>query len=215
MKDLIKCSKCGSYYDPRKNCKTCIRKKLWDEDIFPNRVLPIFPTRIQKGLLNFKFPNAVILTGCIYMYGPVSVGKTMLACASLVKTMEQNYLYGNWFGREGAFVNVPNLLQELRNSFATKSFGTTEQLIEKYKNVPFLVLDDVAVQSDTDWAYMVLYQIIDYRYNEYKTTAFTSNVALENLMTQMKDQRIPSRIMNMVNEGLGVMDMTNHIYEKP
>lgn len=65
MKDLIKCSKCGSYYDPRKNCKTCIRKKLWDEDIFPNRVLPLFPTRIQKGLLNFKFPNAVILTGCI------------------------------------------------------------------------------------------------------------------------------------------------------
>ena len=26
---------------------------------------------------------------------------------------------------KGAFVNVPNLLQELRNSFATKSLGTT------------------------------------------------------------------------------------------
>lgn len=113
-------------------------------------------------------------------------GKTFLAsciCNSLIQKYPMNT----------KFVSASQLLNISKNSDGSGNY-TTDQLSLLCK-CKLLVIDDIGQKNcGSDWMNDVLFQIIDYRYQQKLVTIFTSNVKVVNLDL---DDRIVDRINKM------------------
>ena len=119
--------------------------------------------------------------GWIVFQGDTGCGKTHLAAAII------NFQYQA--RKPGLFIVVPEFLDHLRSTFSPDSKVTYDQMFERVKTSPVLVLDDFGEQSTTPWAQEKLYQVINYRYNAQLPTVITTSKALEEL-----EGRISSRL---------------------
>jgi DNA replication protein DnaC len=127
--------------------------------------------------LNFaKAPD-----GWLVLLGGTGSGKTHLAAAIV------NFRYQA--KKPGLFVVVPEFLDHLRSTFSPESKVTYDQMFERVKTTPLLVLDDFGEQSATPWAQEKLYQVINYRYNAQLPSVITTSRSLQEL-----DMRISSRL---------------------
>ena len=135
----------------------------------------------------------------IYLSGPVGCGKTGLATC----------LYQAWVttGTPGMWFVVPRLLDHIRAGFDKESSGyTADQLVEAVYAVPLLMLDDLGAERMTDWVAEVFYKIVYSRQDAGKSTIFTSNYGLSQLVDHMAGssqrslidaERIASRIKGL------------------
>ena len=80
----------------------------------------------------------------IVLRGNTGCGKTHLASAIV------NYQYQA--NKPALFIFVPEFLDHLRSAFNPDSKISYDQLFEKVKNTPLLVLDDFGEQAATPWA---------------------------------------------------------------
>ena len=119
--------------------------------------------------------------GWLVFQGATGCGKTHLAAAVV------NFRYQA--KKPALFVVVPEFLDHLRSTFSPDSKVTYDQMFERVKTTPLLVLDDFGEQSATPWAQEKLYQVINYRYNAQLPTIITTSRALEEL-----EGRISSRL---------------------
>jgi DNA replication protein DnaC len=119
--------------------------------------------------------------GWLVLQGTTGCGKTHLAAAVV------NHRYQS--GCPALFVVVPEFLDHLRSTFSPESKTSYDQLFERVKTTPLLVLDDFGEQSTTSWAQEKLYQVINYRYNAQLPTVITTSRALEEM-----EPRISSRL---------------------
>jgi DNA replication protein DnaC len=121
--------------------------------------------------------------GWLMLMGEYGCGKTHLAAAV------GNYRKG--MGDDPVFVVVPDLLDHLRATFGPASNVSYDELFQRVKTTPLLILDDLGTQSATPWAKEKLYQIFNERYNGKLPTVITTSEKLENL-----DARIQSRMLD-------------------
>ncbi len=117
----------------------------------------------------------------LLLIGTYGCGKTHLAAAIA------NHCLAN--GKPVLFLNTPDLLDFLRETFAPKSDTTYSDRFEEIRTAPLLVLDDLGTESPTPWAVEKLYQVLNYRYNAHLPTVITTNRKVEDI-----DQRIASRL---------------------
>jgi DNA replication protein DnaC len=120
-------------------------------------------------------------SGWIVLTGPSGCGKTHLAAAVANRCIER--------GSAALFMVVPDLLDHLRASYQQGSEMAYDDLFEVVRNAPVLVLDDLGVQSGTEWANEKLFQLINHRYNAQLPTLFTTNLELVEF-----DQRLQTRL---------------------
>ncbi|MCL4499407.1 MAG: ATP-binding protein [Chloroflexi bacterium] len=118
----------------------------------------------------------VLLGGC-------GCGKTHLAAAIANAAVGQHI--------PSLFTVVPDLLDHLRATFGPASTIQYDELFEKVRATPLLVLDDLGTENATPWAEEKLYQILNYRYNERLPTVITTNRELRSI-----DERIRSRMQD-------------------
>ncbi len=135
-----------------------------------------------------------------FLYGGFGTGKTYNAYA-LLKHLIMNDVDA-W-----AF-NLPRLLNIIRASFSKQeaynestgesSYAFVKNMsdIEKLIDVEVLIVDDIGAEKPSDWVAETLYYLINSRYENRKTTIFTSNLNLDGLVDKVGD-RIVSRIMEM------------------
>ncbi len=121
--------------------------------------------------------------GWIVLEGVTGCGKTHLAAAIV------NYRYQA--GKPALFVVVPEFLDHLRSTFSPDSKVSYDQLFERVKTTPLLVLDDFGEQTTTPWAQEKLYQVINYRYNAKLPTVITTCRSLEEI-----ERRFSSRFVD-------------------
>jgi DNA replication protein DnaC len=118
-------------------------------------------------------------------------GKTHLAAA-----------IGNYQLQKGkpvVFKVVPDLLDHLRSTFSPDSQVTYDELFERVKNAPLLILDDFGEQVSTPWAQEKLYQVINYRYNARLPTVITTCLTLEDMETRIGSRLADPRLVSVVN----------------
>ena len=137
----------------------------------------------QQGIINkfvAHFEEFRVKGMGLYIYSKTKgSGKTMLSCCIL------NEL-SNRYPVSVKFINILDLLEETKNSFK----GTDDVLKSLYE-ASVLVIDDIGVQMKKEWIDMVLFKLINTRYNGHLPTIYTSNVELIQLKL---DERITDRI---------------------
>lgn len=141
--------------------------------------------------------NAVLnnIDSSAYISGIAGCGKTVVLLQIAYRLCKARYTHGN------ARISIEtakftDLLQQVKNTFCKNSPQTTQTIIDKYSRCDILLIDDIGLVPISDWAYSVLYMIIDYRYSHQLVTLYTSNLSIEELSSQLGDDRIPSRIQH-------------------
>ena len=119
----------------------------------------------------------------LLLAGSIGWGKSHLAACIVNKRLERNAI--------AKFLDFPSVLQELRASFDS---GKYAQILEGYKTVPLLVLDDVGAEyrkqcDGMSWSQEQLYLILNHRYASRMETVITTNVK-----PSLLDPRISDRI---------------------
>jgi len=120
----------------------------------------------------------------LFLFGQAGTGKTHLVSKIAQKVK-----------KEVEFVKVPRLLLSLKANFNGHGYRN-EQIINRLSNVEILILDDLGAEKTSEWVTETLYILIDERYSNMKTTIFTSNYHLSDLVGRLGD-RVVSRILEM------------------
>ena len=128
--------------------------------------------------------------GWLVFYGAPGSGKTHLA-AAIANVCRRS-------GMAVLFQFVPDLLDHLRSSFRPDSPVSYDDLFERVRAVPLLILDDFGAHSTSPWAQEKLYQIINYRYASRLPTVITTSQPLnemdERLVTRLADPKLSALV---------------------
>ena len=116
--------------------------------------------------------------GWLVFLGPSGSGKTHLACAIANHRLS--------LGEPVFYIGAADLLDHLRSAFSPTSDTTYDELFERVKNVPLLVLDDLTLGSATAWAKEKLEQLLQHRFNTRLAMVITSDVPLERMDERLR-----------------------------
>lgn len=107
-------------------------------------------------------------SGCLIMVGNVGAGKTMLATAIAEKVLSA--------GKKCAFVKFSDLIREIKDSWRKDSPHSESDVIAHYSKVKLLILDEIGMQYGSDTEKMMIFEIIDGRYENVLPTVLISNL---------------------------------------
>jgi len=126
--------------------------------------------------------------GWLVFMGVTGCGKTHLAAAIV------NYRYQA--NQPALFIVVPEFLDHLRSTFSPESKISYDQLFERVKTAPLLIMDDFGEQSTTPWVREKLYQVINYRYNARLATVITTRYSLQEILEEIEGS-VSSRLVDI------------------
>lgn len=132
-----------------------------------------------RGAQNF----AVDPSGWLVIEGTYGCGKTHLAAAIGNERLARGDLV--------IFITAPDLLDHLRGTYGPHSEVGYDQLFERIRNAPLLIIDDLGAENATAWAEEKLFQLLNHRYSQRRPTVITTNVNLDTL-----DPRVRSRLLD-------------------
>lgn len=138
--------------------------------------LATYPERLKKGASGF-------------FSGECGTGKTMLACMMVENIINQGY--------SAQYTTAWQMIQDIRQGYG-KIEESISYFINEYINKSFLVIDEVGVQHGTDDERILLYQVIDGRYNEVKPT-----IIISNSKNPVEDGYLDLRTIDRLKEGGG------------
>ena len=144
-----------------------------------------------KQAFHTAFEFAKEPDGWLIFQGVNGCGKTHLAAAIA------NYRYQA--NQPSLFVVVPDFLDHLRSTFSPESKVSYDQLFERVKTAPLLILDDFGEQTTTPWAQEKLYQVINYRYNARLATVITTRCLLDEIDSPISSRFIDPKISLVFN----------------
>lgn len=128
--------------------------------------------------------------GWLVFLGGYGCGKTHLAASIANEVIARD--------EPVLFVIVPDLLDQLRSTYAPQSQVTFDDQFDSIREIPLLILDDLGTQSATPWAQEKLYQLINHRYNAQLPTVFTTNCRLEDLEPRIRSRMTEADLSRIV-----------------
>lgn len=167
--------------------RTLSNLDAFTEKTFTNfRVELMLDARQQQSLdsaykLAFRF--AAEPTGWLLLEGSYGVGKTHLAAAIGNERLKR--------GEMVLFITTPDLLDHLRSAYAPNAESGYDELFDRIRNAPLLILDDLGVENPSAWAQEKLFQLLNHRYSYRMPTVITTNQDVDNF-----DPRIRSRLLD-------------------
>ena len=109
----------------------------------------------------------------LYIEGTNGTGKTHLAAAIALQ------LIGN--GIPVICKTSSDLLMDIKRSFDREDVSEA-QVLDVYKKVDLLIVDDLGKEQCSDWSISTLYSIINDRYEDMMPTIITTNYSADELV---------------------------------
>lgn len=125
----------------------------------------------------------------LILSGGVGTGKTMLATCvanSLVKT------------KEVKLVKLVEMLREIKDTWREGSKKSETELIKYYSRLDLLIIDEIGVNFDSDTEKLLIFEIMDGRYQQMKPSMLISNLDGEGISKIMGE-----RVIDRLREGGG------------
>ena len=114
--------------------------------------------------------------------GSVGTGKTHLA-SSVVNDITRS-------GKTCELVKIIDLIRQFKSTWSKDNDATEEKFLNYYTNVNALIIDEVGVQFGSDTEKMIIFDIIDGRYNNMLPTTLISNLALPDVKELIGERAI-------------------------
>lgn len=155
---------------------------------FKDRTFNTFRPNLQPKAYKIAYDYATNFEnnngqGLLFMGNP-GTGKTHLAAAIT------NYITDE-YGIAVKFGNFISILNDIK-----KSFHSDEDIVRKLKEMPLLVIDDLGKERRSEWSEMILYDVINGRYEDYMPTIITTNLDPEEVKERF-GEAVLSRIIEM------------------
>lgn len=119
----------------------------------------------KNFLENFSNGNSIVLAGM------VGTGKTHLSCAVA------NYVIKN-FNKTALFIDVIDVFAKIKATYSKNSEITEIEAINHFIDIDLLILDEFGVQYGTEAEKIILFRIINKRYQNLKPTIINTNLSL-------------------------------------
>lgn len=112
----------------------------------------------------------------LYIEGTNGTGKTHLAAAIALELLKKGVPV---ICKTGA-----DILQDIRKAYDCNDVSE-EKVINLYKDVDLLIIDDLGKESCTEWSASIFYSIINDRYENMKPVIITTNYGANQLIEKM------------------------------
>lgn len=141
----------------------------------------------KKAMLDYaiNFDNNLKNGSSIILSGNIGTGKTHLSCAVA------NYIIKN-LNKTALFLNTIDAFAKIKATYSKKSEITEEEALNQFIDIDLLILDEFGVQYGTETEKMILFRIINKRYENLKPTILISNLAIAEL--KKIDERVFDRL---------------------
>lgn len=127
---------------------------------------------------NFEY-NEKIGKG-IYFEGTNGTGKTHLAVAISLDLIKK--------GIPVICKSSIDMLADIKKAYDNATEISENTIIDIYRKVDLLIIDDLGKEQCTPWTVSILYAILDYRYEDMKPTIITTNYNEEMLIKRLTPQ---------------------------
>jgi DNA replication protein DnaC len=145
----------------------------------------------QKRALEFaenyaaKFESMYASGRCAAFLGKIGTGKTHLAVGIAHAVMEDGYSV--------IFTQVADAIGRVKDTWNRSCQESESKAIATLANVDLLILDELGAQHHSETDLLILYRILNKRYEQRLPTIFTANLEAGELKTYLGDQ-IVSRL---------------------
>jgi len=157
-------------------------------------IVRTFSPRIQKDLEIINRPDNLPPIESLFIHGPTGTGKTIISIFMYLEIKKKLYLEQS--DDTISFTKTSEVFNGLKASF-DDPLVSEQVIINTLSEMDYLILDDFGSEKPSDWMLSVFYLLIDRRYENLKTTIFTSNHSLKEIAVKFGDDRITSRIQRM------------------
>ena len=115
----------------------------------------------------------------LFITGPQGTGKTHLAAAIANQLMQE--------GIGVICMTMIDLLDRIKETYAQRRQWDASEgdVLNTYKEVPLLIIDDMGKEPPTEWAVSKIYAIINARYEAYLPTIVTTNYSDSELVRRL------------------------------
>ena len=125
----------------------------------------------------------------LFFFGSTGTGKTTLAMLVAQQAIRRHHTV--------AIYDTPQLLRRIGATMRRDAEETWLDLIDQIEAVDLLLLDDVAVASQTDWVLEQLYSVINRRYEAQRAIVVTADVEAPDLLGEHIGRRAASRLLEV------------------
>ncbi|SHM78034.1 ATP-binding protein [Phytopseudomonas punonensis] len=140
-----------------------------------------------------NFPDNAAHGRCLMLLGHVGNGKTHLAVAIGSAVVEQHR-------RTVLYTTVARVCQQVKASYGKEAAQSEREALEVFRTPDLLILDEVGASYGTDFERMVMFEVINARYEEMKPT-----IVISNLFAQALAGALGDRVVDRLREGDGVV----------
>lgn len=119
---------------------------------------------------------------CMLLVGTVGAGKTHLAAATAHSVIAQGY--------SSVFASVMSAVRSVKETYRRDSDRTERDAIDALIAPDLLILDEVGVQFGSDAEKLILFEIINGRYESVKPTILLSNLNMNGLKEYMGERTV-------------------------
>lgn len=150
--------------------------------------------KVYKTCLRYAeaFDGRLEAGGGLVMCGNAGTGKTHLASAIINHVTKRRHIC--------VFMSVLAAVRHVKQTYSRESQKTEHQAIKDFINPDLLILDEVGVQFGTDAEKIILFEIINQRYQHMRPTILISNLTLGELSEYIGD-----RVIDRMYEGGGAV----------
>lgn len=139
-----------------------------------------------------RFEDRMAHGGGLVFCGKPGTGKTHLACAIANHVVH--------LGRSAVFATVIQAVRSVKETYRKDADISEQKAINSLIAPDLLILDEVGVQFGSDTEKMILFEVLNGRYEDMRPTIVLSNLAQSEL-----GDYLGSRIVDRLQEGGGVV----------